>query len=114
MSKIRILLISLLSSTMLAGSFGAAQALASHTQTTYFEASSDLLEPSTRAHAFAQLEHLGVHALRIELYWEEVAPGAQDATKPSFEATNPASYNWGQYPAVLEEAKRLGWPVLLT
>jgi hypothetical protein len=114
MSKIRILLLSLLSSALLAGSFGAAQALASHTQITYFEASNDLLEASTRPHVIAQLKHLGVHALRVELYWEAVAPGAQDATKPDFEATNPAAYHWGEYPAVLEEAKRLGWPVLLT
>jgi hypothetical protein len=114
MPKIRKILLSLFASALLAGSFGAAQALASHTQITYFEASNDLLEAKTRPHVIAQMKHLGVHALRVELYWSEVAPGAESATKPNFEATNPAAYDWGDYAEVLAEAKRLGWPVLLT
>jgi hypothetical protein len=89
-------------------------ALASHSQTTYFEGSTDLLNPVTRPHAIAQLRSLGVKALRVELYWHEVAPGANNATRPSFDATSPASYAWGQYDALLSEAGRLHWPVLLT
>jgi Cellulase (glycosyl hydrolase family 5) len=114
MSRIRTIFLSLLASALLAGSFGSAQALASHTQTTYFEASNDLLEAKTRPHVIAQMKHLGVHALRVELYWHDVAPSSESATKPSFEATNPQDYNWGEYAEVLAEAKRLGWPVLLT
>jgi hypothetical protein len=114
MPKLRFLLLSLLSGVLLASLLGAAPALASHTQTTYFEASEDLLSANTRPHTIAQLEHLGVKALRIELYWEAVAPGANDAQKPNFEATNPAAYDWGEYVPVLAEAKRLGWQVLLT
>ena len=53
-------------------------------------------------------------ALRVELSWYEVAPAPTSATKPSFEATNPASYNWGQYDILLAEAQKLGWQVLLT
>ncbi len=98
MPRIRMLLLSLLAGTMISGSAGAAQALASHSQVTYFEASSDLLEAKTRPQTIAKLQHLGVHALRVELYWEEVAPGADSATKPSFEATNPAAYDWGRLP----------------
>lgn len=93
---------------------GAAPAFASHGQTTYFEGSSDLLEASTRPKAIEQLQTLGVHALRIELYWASVAPGAESATKPSFDATDPAAYEWGQYDALLAEAHRLHWSVLLT
>ncbi len=114
MPRLRPLLLSLLASFLLAGSLGAAQALASPTQVTYFEASSDLLEPSTRPHVIAQLKHLGVRALRVELYWSAVAPGSTSATKPSFEATNPTAYDWGNYTTLLEETKRLGWQVLLT
>jgi hypothetical protein len=114
MSRIRTLLLTLLASSLLAGSAGAGQALASHGQATYFEASSELLDPITRPHAIEQLQHLGVHALRVELYWEEVAPGRESATRPNFEATNPASYNWGQYDPLLAEAQRLHWKVLLT
>ena len=34
--------------------------------------------------------------------------------KPSFDATNPASYSWGEYDALIAEAQRLHWKVLLT
>jgi hypothetical protein len=91
-----------------------APALASHGEAVYFEAPHELLSPITRPAALVQLQALGVKALRLELSWYEVAPGQTSATKPSFDATNPASYNWGQYDAVLTEAQRLHWPVLLT
>lgn len=93
---------------------GSSQALASHSQITFFEASSELLEPSTRAHTIEQMQHLGVHAIRVELQWAQVAPERESATKPNFQAANPASYSWGQYDAVIAEAQRLHWPVLLT
>ncbi len=114
MPRIRTLLLSSVVCAALAATAGTTEALASYGQVTYFEAANTLLSPSTRPQVIAQLQHLGVRALRVELYWHEVAPGANSASEPSFEATNPASYNWGQYPAVLAEAKRLGWPVLLT
>jgi hypothetical protein len=114
MSKIRTLLLSLAACALLGGATGAAQALASHSQTTFFEGSSDLLEPANRPHAIQQLQALGVHALRVELYWASVAPAPTSATRPSFDATNPASYAWGEYDALLAEARRLHWPVLLT
>ncbi|HTY97252.1 MAG TPA: hypothetical protein VMB91_09450, partial [Solirubrobacteraceae bacterium] len=90
-------------------SAGAAPAGASHGQVVYFEASTVLLNSSTRAKAFEQMRHLGVRALRVELFWSRVAPGANNAAKPSFNATEPASYNWSEYDPVLEEAKKLGW-----
>ena len=92
----------------------AAPALASHGEKVYFEASTDLLNPSTRPQTLVQLQALGVRALRVELSWEAVAPSPNSATKPSFDATNPASYNWGQYDALLAAAQQLRWPVLLT
>lgn len=114
MPRIRKLLSSLLVAALLASCAGAAQALASPTQITYFEASALLLDPVTRHHTIEQLQHLGVKALRVELKWYEVAPSPTSATKPSFEATSPASYDWGPYATLLAEAKQLGWPVLLT
>jgi hypothetical protein len=96
------------------GTLGAGQALASHNQVTYFEASSDLLDGRTRSHAFQQMQALGVRALRVELYWANVAPKPDSATRPSFDATNPGLYAWGAYDAILSEAQRLHWPVLLT
>jgi hypothetical protein len=41
-------------------------------------------------------ERLGVKALRVELHWYD------------------ASYDWGQYDALITEAQRLKWKVLLT
>jgi len=99
---------------LLAGVAGAGQASASQGEVTYFEASDLLLSQATRPHAIAQLQHLGVKALRVELYWIDVAPSPTSATRPKFEATNPASYNWGQYVPLLAEAQRLHWKVLLT
>ena len=60
------------------------------------------------------MQTLGVKALRVELYWADVAPGADSATKPGFDATNPGSYAWGEYDALIAEAQRLHWKVLLT
>ncbi len=107
------LLISL-SCVLAALALGASPALASHNQTTYFEGSTLLLNPKTRPKAITQMQSLGVKALRIELYWINVVPGATSATKPTFEATNPGSYAWGEYDALINEAQRLHWKVLLT
>lgn len=91
-----------------------ATALASHGEAVYFEGSTDLLTASTRPHAIVQLQALGVKALRVELSWYNVAPGQKSATKPAFDPTNPASYSWGEYDALINEAQRLHWKVLLT
>src|SRR5580693_9109297 len=98
------------------GVFGPAQASASHAQAMFFEPPRDLVAvtPAARTKALAQLQALGVKALRVELAWGDVAPGAHSTSKPSFDATNPASYNWSAYDGLLFEAKRLNWPVLLT
>ena len=56
-----------------------------------------------------------MHALRVELYWSDVAPALeQQQASPSFEATNPAAYNWSLYDWLLAKAQELKWPVLLT
>jgi len=110
-----------LSVLLCAASFGAVAslpaattALASHSEAVYFEGSTDLLNPVTRPHAIAQLQSLGVKALRVELSWYDVAPGQKSAAKPAFDPTNPASYSWGEYDALISEAQRLHWKVLLT
>jgi hypothetical protein len=92
----------------------ATPAFASHNQTVFFEAGQDLLNPATRPRAFTQMQELGVKAIRVELSWANVAPGATDAVRPSFDATDPASYDWGEYDPILDEAQRLKWQVLLT
>lgn len=115
MLRLRIAIVSLLALALLATA-GAATTLASHTQAVYFEAPRDLIEVTSkqRAKALGQLQWLGVKALRVELAWRNVAPAAGSARKPSFDATNPANYAWGDYDALLSEAQRLKWQVLLT
>ncbi|TMM19989.1 MAG: hypothetical protein E6F96_01515 [Actinobacteria bacterium] len=114
MFRIRTLLALLLISALGAGAAGASPALASHNEAVFFEGSTILLNPKTRERAISQLQHLGVSALRVELYWVGVAPGAKSARRPSFDATNPANYNWGGYDWLLAKAKELHWTVLLT
>jgi len=100
--------------TALGALAAAAPSLASHGQITYFEGATQLLEPATRAESFRRMERLGVKALRVELYWASVVPSADSATKPAVDLTNPAAYDFSRYDAVLGEAQRLHWPVLLT
>jgi hypothetical protein len=115
MLRIRVLLGALLACAALAAAaVGAPPALAAHNQAVFFEGGQVLLEPRSREHALAQMEHLGVHALRVELYWSHVAPGANSKRRPKFEATNPTAYNWGPYDWLLTKAHELKWPVLLT
>lgn len=92
----------------------AVPALASRNQTVYFEATNTLKNPALRPAAFAQLDSLGVHALRVVLYWHDVAPGADARKRPSFDATDPRSYNWSQYDAVITTAVARHWQILLT
>ncbi len=88
--------------------------MASHGQFTFFEAPRQLANTSTRAKTFKQLQLLGADALRIELHWSEAAPSANSPRRPHFNGTEPNAYNWGQTPAVVAEAQKLKWPVLLT
>lgn len=114
MPKLRSLtlpLLAVLFAVALAAPSGAA---ASQGQATYFEAGTTLLETRNQAKVFSQMQSLGVKALRIELSWASVVPSAGSATKPAFDATDPASYNWALYAPVLARAQSLGWPVLLT
>lgn len=114
MPRFRKLLLTTAVCGLAAASLGAVPALASHTQANYFEGSTLLLNAKTRPKAIAQMQHLGVKALRVELYWFEVAPSPTSASKPTFAATNPGAYPWGEYDALIGEAHRLGWKVLLT
>jgi hypothetical protein len=50
----------------------------------------------------------------VILYWRNVAPASSSKRRPSFDATNPAAYNWSQYDPVIMGAAQRGWPVLLT
>ncbi len=89
-------------------------ASASSSQVTFFESPALLLNPRTRPATIATLQKLGVRALRLELAWRNVAPDPNSTRRPTFEMTNPASYNWSEYDPVVEEAHAHGWKILLT
>jgi hypothetical protein len=89
-------------------------ALASHAQTTSFEAPRDLLDPAQRETAFNDIASFGVHSIRVVLYWHDVAPARDSRVKPAFDASDPSAYDWSRYDPVLDEAKARGWNVLLT
>ena len=91
-----------------------AAAQASHAQSLTFEATSDLKDPATRDQAFKDVAALGVHSMRVVLYWHDVAPEPDSRVKPKFDETDPASYNWGAYDPVIDGIKARGWQLLLT
>ncbi|HEX2702283.1 MAG TPA: hypothetical protein VHM72_02485 [Solirubrobacteraceae bacterium] len=92
----------------------ASPAFASHAEVNFFEAPQQLLNPAARPAAIAQLQSLGVHAVRIQLIWNEVAPSPRSKKQPKLNLTNPANYHWGQYQPLIQEMQTLGWKVLLT
>ena len=113
MSGLRKLSCPVLACLVVAGGY-ASDASASHGESVFFEAPSELLNPATRPSAISTLRHMGVTALRIELNWHTVAPSPNSMIRPNFDGTDPAAYNWGEYDPLIEEAHHLGWRVLLT
>jgi hypothetical protein len=87
---------------------------ADHAQSLTFEAPRDLKDPATREQSFNDIAALGVHSMRLVLYWHDVAPQPDSRVKPNFDATSPSSYNWGAYDAVVDGIKARGWNLLLT
>ena len=104
----------LLPLTILLALLAAVPAHAKPTQEVTFEAPRDLLDPQYRDGAFTELQGLGVHALRIVLYWHDVAPEADSRIKPKVDTTDPGVYDWSKYQPVLDRAHELGWTVQLT
>src|SRR5690349_5780396 len=85
---------------------------ASPTQSMTFEAPRDLKDPATREQSFNDIASLGVHSMRLVLYWHDVAPDPDSRVKPSFDETSPSSYNWGAYDDVVDGIKARGWNLL--
>ena len=98
----------------LAALLAPAAAQASHSQSLTFEATSDLKNPATRTQAFGDIASLGVHSMRVVLYWHDVAPQPDSRIRPSFDATDPAGYDWSAYDPVIDGIKARGWQLLLT
>jgi hypothetical protein len=104
----------LLPLTLLAALVLAVPAHAKPSQEITFEAPRDLFDPAQREPAFREIDSLGGHALRVVLYWQDVAPEPDSRVKPKLDMTDPASYDWSKYQPVLDEAKARGWTVQVT
>jgi hypothetical protein len=89
-------------------------AQASRAQTVSFEAPRDLLNPSSRERTLDEIQGMGVTALRVILYWRDVAPQPRSATPPTFDSTDPAQYNWTRYDPLVDAAVARGMTVLMT
>ncbi|MCW3001334.1 MAG: hypothetical protein JWQ20_632 [Conexibacter sp.] len=89
-------------------------AQAKQSQEVTFEAPRDLFDPARRDAAFSEIDNLGAHALRVVLYWQDVAPDPNSRIKPKLDMADPASYDWSKYQPVLDEAKARGWTVQVT
>src|SRR5215831_18472555 len=94
----------------------APSAFASHSETAFFEAPENLLgvPAAYQAKTFDTLQSLGVHALRVTLWWRNVAPHPNHKRRPNFNQSNPKSYHWGEYDLLIDRAVALHWTVLLT
>jgi hypothetical protein len=91
-----------------------AAADAARSQTVSFEAPRDLLDANHREAALDEIQGLGVRALRVILYWRDVAPSPRRATPPAITETDPAVYDWAKYDALVDAARARGMRVLLT
>jgi hypothetical protein len=109
-----IALLATLLATLSLAAVTAAPAHASTGQEVTFEAPRDLFDPAKREAAFTEIAGLGTHALRVVLYWQDVAPQPDSRVKPKLDMTDPANYDWSKYQPVLDEAKARGWTVQVT
>jgi hypothetical protein len=112
-TPIRILLPSLALVALVSLAIGPSAASARPFETGIFAVDS----PSTSSPiAIQRVKNAGGRYLKLAVYWSQVAPGAESATKPAgFNATNPGdpAYNWGDLDATVRTIRAGGLePVL--
>jgi hypothetical protein len=116
-SRPRLLPAALLATVLSAFALSLATAPRAHASTgqeVTFEAPRDLFDPAKRDAAFDEISSLGAHALRVVLYWNDVAPDHDSRIKPKLDMSDPSVYDWSKYQPVLDEAKARGWKVQVT
>jgi hypothetical protein len=67
--------------------------------------------PGDAAHTLDTLKALGVDRVRISVFWHLVAPDSKSATKPDFQAADPAAYPqplWDRYDTLVKLARDRG------
>ena len=110
--------IHLLASVLLALSLALpAAAVAKRSQFTMFQATREVRspDPAVRAGTLDEIQSLGVHWLRVLVYWRDVAPSPDSRSMPSFDETDPAAYpGWATYDRIVADAKARDIRLLLT
>ena len=68
---------------------------------------------TVRQQTLTELQSLGVQAIRMTMYWEDVAPDPDATRRPAFDQTDPASYEWGAYGELADDAHARGMRLLI-
>jgi hypothetical protein len=91
-------------------------ASAKRSQFMIFQASREVRspDPAVRARALDEIRALGVHWLRLVLYWQDVAPAVDARSVPAIDERDPAAYDWALYDRVLADARARNIRVLVT
>jgi hypothetical protein len=92
----------------------AGRAVASAGQFTTVEDPTYLLGSETvREQTLSELQALGVQAIRMSMYWKDVAPSPNATRRPSFDQTSPAAYSWGPYGQLATDVHAHGMRLLV-
>ncbi len=91
----------------------AAPAEAARSQPLYFDAP-ELRDPGLRDGTLDELQSLGVRAVRVVLYWQDVAPDPDRNNPPAVDLTDPNAYAWGSYDDAIGAAAARGMRVMVT
>ena len=101
-----------------------ALATASKGQWSVFEDHTALVKSGTtkRIKHLNEAKDLGVDTLRIEVKWNEVAPGPSSKTKPKFDASDPTNYashpnaypGFFPYDDLIQRARAMGFRIIVT
>lgn len=114
------LLITLATSSVLAGAVATAPAHASTKQESIFQDDSTLVfeGDAKRQQALDEIKSLGATTIHSLLFWSRIAPDSDSKTKPAgFDATNPDAYPpgaWFQYDLLVQEAQARGLQVIFS
>jgi hypothetical protein len=114
------LLITLATSSVLAGAVAAAPAHASRSQESVFEDDTALLfsGDAQRQQSLDEIKALGGTTIRTLVQWSRIAPDTNSKTKPAgFDATNPDAYPPGAFTVwdqLVQEAQARGLQVIMS
>jgi len=93
-----------------------ATAAARSNQRVLFEAPRELRsdDAALRTGTLDEIKSLGVHWLRIVMYFNDVAPNRDGTHIPTGDEADPGFYDWTRYDRMLQEADARGFRILLT